>query len=157
MDPGRFLVDLSLEGLARRLRLLGFDVATLPGARLETLFEAAGRDGRTVLTTSARHPRRHARVRAVTVDRGDPVRAVRSLVAAYAPPGAPFSRCSVCNEPLGDGPGRRGTVPERVRASGTPLRHCPRCRRTYWHGTHVERLRAWLEVATGNPVPTDDR
>ena len=57
MAPARFVTDSSLDELARRLRFLGYDIVTLAGARLEELFVAGRRDGRTVLTLSARHPR----------------------------------------------------------------------------------------------------
>jgi len=154
MSPGRFVVDRSLEPLARRLRLLGFDVVTVPGARLEALFESARRDGRTVLTTSARHPGRWASVPAVTVAREDPDGAVRAIASLWAPSGPPFGRCSICNLPLGDGAGPDpARVPARVRTSGVPLRHCAGCGRVYWSGSHVDRLRRRLAAATGRPVP----
>lgn len=152
--PGRFVTDASLDLLARRLRLLGFDVVTLRGARLEALFEAARNDGRIVLTTSARHPRRHADVPAMSVARGDPASALRDLAATFAPAGAPFERCSVCNRPLVEAPaaGAPEAVPAPVRAAGGTLRHCPGCGRWYWHGSHVDRLREWLERALGRKL-----
>src|SRR5262245_19349889 len=50
--PTAFVTDSSLALVARRLRFLGYDVATHPGARLEELFAAAREQGRTVLTLS---------------------------------------------------------------------------------------------------------
>ncbi|HKQ59281.1 MAG TPA: Mut7-C RNAse domain-containing protein, partial [Candidatus Eisenbacteria bacterium] len=67
----RFVTDTSLEFLAHRLVFLGYDVTTIAGARLEDLFEAARREARTVLTLSARHPRRFVEVAAIVVPRGD--------------------------------------------------------------------------------------
>jgi uncharacterized protein len=154
VPPSRFVTDTSLELLARRLRMLGYDVASVPGARLEELFDAARRDGRTVLTLSARHPARFADVPALRVARGDPAAALRALAAAHEPAGLPFSRCPQCNTALQ----RRtafeasGEVPGRVLRRAPALTYCPQCGKWYWEGTHVARLRAWLEAALGRPL-----
>ena len=154
MPAARFVTDASLEFLARRLRFLGYDVITHRGARLEELFEVAARDGRTVLTLSARHPRRWAHVPAVRVARGDPREALRALVAEHEPAGPPFSRCPVCNSALRSRSGfeAQGEVPGRVLRGGGPLTYCPSCGRWYWAGTHVTRLGQWLEAALGRPL-----
>jgi hypothetical protein len=149
----RLMADTSLELLARRLRMLGFDVAGAGSAGLEQVFEAARRERRIVLKLSARHPRRFADVPAFTVSRDCRV-AVRAVAERYRPSGPPFSRCSICNGTLetraastaGD------EVPEAVRRSAETLDHCSGCGRWYWAGTHVRRMRAWLESALGRAV-----
>ena len=154
MTPTRFLTDSSLDFLGRRLRFLGYDVSTLRGARLEELFEAARREQRTVLTTSARHPRRYADVPAIVIARADPAAALRSIALAHAPAGAPFSRCPSCNAAL-----RRrhtleasGEVPGRVLRTSRWFSDCPSCGKWYWEGSHVVRLRGWLEGALGRSL-----
>src|SRR5512132_616801 len=127
MSAARLVTDASLEWLARRLRMLGYDVAALRGARLEELFEAARREGRTVMTLSARHPRRYADVPVVRVPRDDPAGAVRAIAAGLEPAGAPFTRCTACNTALQ----RRhpleasGEVPGRVLRAARGLAYCP--------------------------------
>jgi uncharacterized protein len=154
MNPARFVTDASLEFLAHRLVFLGYDVAVIRGARLEELFEAGRREGRAVLTLSSRHPRRFADVAAVVVARGDAGAALRAVVSVHQPAGVPFSRCAMCNSalqrrhPLE----ARGEVPGRVLRSAPVLLHCPVCGKWYWEGTHVARLRAWLEQALGHPL-----
>ncbi len=156
MPPARFVTDSSLEFLARRLRFLGYDVITLRGARLEEILERARAEGRTVLTLSARRPRRYADVPAIAVARGDPAAALRALAAAHEPAGDPFSRCGECNGALQ----RRhaveaaGEVPARVLRAAAWLSYCPQCGKWYWEGTHVARIRAWLERALGRPLGT---
>ena len=154
MPPARFVTAASLDYVARRLRFLGYDVVTHPGARLEELFEEAARDGRTVLTTSARHPKRWRQVEAVRVPGADPRAAVRAIAAAHEAAGPPFSRCPRCNQALH----RRtsfeaiGEVPGRVTRSGSPLTWCPACGQWYWHGSHTARLQKWLEDALERPL-----
>jgi uncharacterized protein with PIN domain len=147
MTPARFVTDSSLEFVARRLRFLGYDVASLRGARLEELFEAAEREGRILLSLSSRHPRRYGAVPALALRREDPEAAVREIATRFDPTGPPFSRCADCNAALQ----RRhpleaqGEVPGRVLRSARALSFCPHCGKWYWDGSHVARLREWLE------------
>ncbi len=154
MPPARFITDASLEFVARRLRFLGFDVATRPGARLEELFEAARLEGRTVLTLSTRHPRCFADVPAVVVPRGDAAQAVRALAAAHQPAGRPFSRCPACNTALQrrHAVEARGEVPGGVLRGAAMLQYCPTCGKWYWEGSHVARVREWLERALDRAI-----
>lgn len=154
MPPTRLLTDSALESLARRLRFLGYDVASLPGARLEDVLAVARRDGRTVLTLSTRRPRRWADVPVITVRRGDEAAAVRELAARCVPAGPPFSRCGACGDALERrlAVEARGEVPARVLRSASTLSHCLACGKWYWEGTHVARIREWLERALGRPL-----
>jgi len=154
MQPSRFVTDASLEFVARRLRALGFDVVGHRGARLEELFAAAANDGRTVLTLSARHPRRWATVPALVLPRGDAVAAVRAVFTSHAPAGRPFSRCLRCNEGLRPRSGFEavGEVPGRVLRGGGPFTWCPSCAQWYWPGSHRAKLVAWLEDVVGQKV-----
>ncbi len=150
----RFITDSSLDSLARRLRFLGHDVVTLPGARFEDVLAAARRGGRTVLTLSSRRPRRWADVPALTVARDDEAATVRALTERHPPADPPFSRCGICNERLESRLAieARGEVPGRVLRATRELRYCPGCGRWYWDGTHVRAIRAWLERALGRPL-----
>ena len=154
MSPTRFVTSASLDFVARRLRFLGYDVITHPGARLEELFEAAAREERTVLTTSTRHPTRWAQVPAVVVPRADAAGAVRSLADTHQPAGPPFSRCPRCNLALQ----RRtsfeaiGEVPGRVTRANPTLTWCPGCGQWFWEGTHTARLREWLSRTLGRAL-----
>jgi uncharacterized protein with PIN domain len=152
--PARFVTDTSLAFLARRLRFLGYDVRVIPGARLEELFDVARGEGRVVLTTSARHPRRWADVEMRTLPREDPRALVRDLVRDAEPAGPPFSRCPACNTALARRHPfeARGEVPGRVLRVAKGLTYCPSCAKWYWEGSHVARLRAWLEDALGRPL-----
>ncbi len=157
MPPARFVTDSSLDFVARRLRFLGFDVATLRGARLEELFEFARREGRTVLSSSTRHPRRFGAIPRLVVNRGAPEAAVRGIAAAHEPAGAPFSRCPACNVALQrrHPMEARGEIPGRVLRATRAVNYCPQCGKWYWEGTHVARLREWLERTLGRPLPAD--
>ncbi len=154
MTPDRFFTDSSLDFIARRLRFLGYDVTTVRGARLEELFELAAREGGIVLSRSVRHPRRWGATPQLTLDAAYAAAAVRAISERHVPAGAPFSRCPQCNvalqtrHPLE----ARGEIPGRVFRSVRTVSTCPHCGKWYWEGTHVARMRAWLEGALGRPL-----
>lgn len=153
--PTRFVTDSSLDLLARRLRFLGFDIVTHRGARLEELFDDAARTGRTVLTSSRRHPRRWADVAVVRVERGDVAAALRAVATHHAPATAAWTRCPRCNVALHARSAfeARGEVPGRVtRMRGVTFRSCPSCGQWYWSGSHVARMNTWLEQALGRGI-----
>ena len=154
MDPTLFVTDTSLAEVARRLRQLGFDVQSHRGARLEELFEIAAREGRTVLTRSARHPRRWAAVPVLRLDSGDAARSVREVAGAFTPSLGPLSRCTSCNTALRPRSAfeAHGEVPGRVARRGGPLSSCPSCGQWFWLGSHTARLREWFEAALGRPL-----
>jgi uncharacterized protein with PIN domain len=107
-----------------------------------------------VLTLSTRRPRRWADVPAIAVARGDEAGAVRMLAAGYEPAGAPFSRCAECNTALErrHAVEAQGEVPARARRASAFLHYCPGCGKWYWEGTHVQRIRDWLEQALRRPL-----
>jgi hypothetical protein len=154
MEEGRFAADTSLAAFARRLRVLGYDVLVVPGATLERLCAVAAADGRTVLTLSRRVPRACARTMRRVVVRGLEDDALRAI-AAECPPGTrAFGRCTHCNALLGP-PGSAAVIarapvppPAGVRVTG----QCPDCRRCYWHGSHVDRLRVRLGALLGREL-----
>jgi len=154
VNPARFVIDASLELLARRLRMLGHDVRSMRGARLEELLALAREEDRTLLTPSARHPKRFAGVRVLQVPREDPAGAVRQVAEHHEPAGPPFSRCPLCNtafqrrHPLE----ASGEVPGRVLRAAAALAYCPQCGKWYWDGSHVARVRSWLSDALGREV-----
>lgn len=151
LEPTRFVTDSSLEQLARRLRFLGFDVITHRGARLHELFEDAAREGRTVLTLSARRPALHAAVPVAVVPRDDLASAVRSIASKHQPATARWSRCPECNVALHARSTfeARGEVPGRITRANLPLAWCPSCGRWFWPGSHVARMERWFDEVLG--------
>jgi uncharacterized protein with PIN domain len=150
----RFATDTSLDALARRLRLLGHDVATFRGVTLEELFAIAAAEERTVLTLSPRHPRRFAAVNALRVPREDLRAGVRAVAELHAAAGGPFTRCALCNTALQARHSleARGEIPGRVLRRVRATLYCPMCGKWYWHGSHVDRMCAWLSETLGREI-----
>jgi uncharacterized protein with PIN domain len=148
-----------VEGLARRLRLAGYDCASPPEVCLtpQAILERARAEGRVLLTTSGgleALARPGEIVRLPEAPLGDWVRQVTARFPIdFA--GAAFSRCSRDNAPLDEVPWAEvaGELPPRVRQAGPrPVRRCPVCRRLYWPGSHLERIRRQFKGWTGREL-----
>ena len=153
MPPDRLVTDASLAHVARRLRLLGYDVDVHRGARLEELIDVARSDGRVVLTRSTRGAPKYPGLRIVTLS-GVLANDVQLVMRTFTPASAPLRRCTACNTPLQSRSAfeARGEVPGRVARAGGPLTFCPGCGRWFWVGSHVSRLREWTEERLGRQL-----
>lgn len=141
----RFVLDVNLGKLAKRLRLLGFDSLYRNDYRDAEVADIAAGDQRIVLTRDRRllHAKRIRHgywVRAVAVDsqveevlrRFDLYRAIR-----------PFARCLVCNGELA--PVAKQDILDclqpKTRLYYEEFHRCRECRRIYWAGSHVDDMR----------------
>lgn len=149
--PPRFVLDVHLGALARRLRLVGVDAAYRNDLDDDELIEQANAERR-VLLTKDRGLLRRRRLWLGAYVRGDlPDRQLADVLDRFAPPPAPWTRCTACNGPLVPVPKsevehllRPGT-----RRSYDAFARCLACGRVYWPGAHHERLEEIVRTATG--------
>ena len=137
-----------LSGIARWLRAAGYDTLTAPaGARDRALIDQAAAEGRIFVTRdrSATQIKTAAEVWVL------PAAGLEAEARALAERGvdwlhAPFTRCLVDNSVLAPADAEDlARMPEESRVLPGPHRVCPACRRVYWPGSHVRRMRAKLE------------
>jgi uncharacterized protein with PIN domain len=144
----RFVADAHLGGLARLLRMAGFDTLYRHDFADREVADLAARDGRIVLTRDrdllkqrvithgcyVRALKPESQFREI-VDRLDLARGLR-----------PFTRCMECNEPLHSVDKARvlDRLPPSVRERHQCFTTCDRCGRVYWPGSHWERMRRLL-------------
>jgi uncharacterized protein with PIN domain/sulfur carrier protein ThiS len=144
-DPDlRFLADAHLGGLARFLRMLGFDTLHRNAFDDAEIRRLANEEGRIVLTRDrellkCREIRRGCYVRALKPERQLEEVAARYGLAARA---KPFTLCLHCNLPLGSADRREVAhrVPETVLSTHESFSHCAGCDRVYWPGSHYQRM-----------------
>jgi hypothetical protein len=148
--PVRLLTDGMLGRLTRWLRLLGYDTIYAPDTDDAELLRRARAEDRVLLTADhALAARPGARTLLIQAqDLPGQLRQVRAELGP--PPGAEFSRCLVCNGQLAqiDKAALAGKLPPYVLARHDVFFRCPDCERIYWPGTHVERMRAMLGLAS---------
>ncbi|MFF5568297.1 Mut7-C RNAse domain-containing protein [Streptomyces sp. NPDC012623] len=148
--PLRFLLDVHLGTLARRLRLLGVDAAyeseDLGDPALATLSAA---ERRVMLSRDRGLLRRREIWAGAYIYSDRPDDQLRDVLARFAPALAPWTRCTACNGPLS--PADKETVQGRLE-HGTQrgydvFAQCAACERVYWRGAHHARLAAIVEDA----------
>lgn len=152
----RLLADRMLEGLARRLRLAGYDCA-MPAEVFRTpqaILEHARAAGRVLLSTSGRLDAMARPGELLLVPEGSLAAQVSIVIKSYPIDFEQFAftRCSRDNTPLEavDWERIREDLPPRVREAGlAPVRRCPSCGRLYWPGSHCARLRRQFQGWTG--------
>jgi uncharacterized protein len=150
-DGARFLLDVHLGSLARRLRLLGVDTAYGNDADDADLVEQAGRERRLLLTQDRRLLMRRALWAGAYVRGHGADAQLADVLDRFAPPLAPWTRCSACNGELADVP--KEQVADRLepgtRRCYDRFARCRSCGRVYWRGAHGRRLDAVVAGALG--------
>lgn len=133
-----------LKGLARWLRTAGHDVAMEPdGTPDRRLIERAIAERRILLTRDRQLLEIRGAADVVTLLEGHNLESLaaelnRKLDIDWLY--RPFSRCLLCNVPL---------IEDRLMPEDPPdieqVFVCPQCRRRYWQGGHVRRMRHRLQ------------
>lgn len=150
-DPPRFLLDVHLGALARRMRLLGLDTAYRNEADDPELVTESVAQQRVLLSQDRGLLRRSA-VRDGAYVRGSrPDVQLDDVLDRFRPALAPWTRCLSCNGLLQ--PVDKGLVLARLepgtRRSYDEFSQCPECGRVYWRGAHARRLQAVVDRARG--------
>jgi uncharacterized protein with PIN domain len=151
----RFEADAMLARLAAWLRILGFDTALETTLTDQALVRQAFREHRVILTRDRKLIDEWRVSGLYFVKETDPLAQLREVtryfdLAAHA---RPFTRCSRCNTvlELASREDVVGEVPPRTHASHSTFFRCRTCRRVYWSGAHVERMRQTLRDTLGPP------
>lgn len=148
--PLRFLLDVHLGTLARRLRLLGVDAAYESEDIGDPALAALSARERRVLLSRDRgllHRRELWAGAYVYSDRPDDQ--LRDVLERFAPPLAPWTRCTACNGRLRDAD--KDSVTDQLQhgtqRSYDVFAQCTACDRVYWRGAHHARLEAIVTEA----------
>ena len=148
-----FIADAHLGGLARLLRMAGFDTLYDNHYRDEEIAALASSTARVVLTRDRELLKRREVEQGAYLHAIRPDAQLRELSARLqlAPLARPFTRCLECNLLLR--PVAKSDVaerlPESVRLREDALTACDGCGRVFWQGSHHRRMLAMLEHAIG--------
>jgi uncharacterized protein with PIN domain len=149
LPAARFILDVHLGTLARRLRLVGVDAAYGNDLDDDVLIERANA-GRRVLLTQDRGLLRRRRLWLGAYVRGArPDDQLRDVLDRFGPPLAPWTRCTACNGLLA--PARKADVEPLLRPgtrrSYDAFSRCTGCGQVYWRGAHSRRLEDIVDSA----------
>ncbi|CAL9565638.1 hypothetical protein SUDANB15_04698 [Streptomyces sp. enrichment culture] len=148
--PLRFLLDVHLGTLARRLRLLGVDTAyEATDIGDPALAARSAAEKRVMLSRDRGLLRRRELWAGAFVYSTRPEEQLPYVLGRFRPELRPWTRCTACNGLL------RGATKEQVAdqlKGGTHRTYdvfaqCTECGRAYWKGAHHEQLEAIVERA----------
>jgi uncharacterized protein with PIN domain len=149
LASARFVLDVHLGTLARRLRLAGVDAAYVNDADDDALIEQANHDRRVLLTRDRGLLRRRALWLGAYVRGARPDDQFQDVLDRFRPPLAPWTRCPACNGPLF--PVAKEAVapvlPPGTRRTYQAFSRCRNCGQVYWHGAHSKRLEQIIDTA----------
>jgi uncharacterized protein with PIN domain len=146
-----FIADSHLGGLARLLRMAGFDTLYDNHFHDSDIQAIAAGQGRVVLTRDRELLKRRAIGHGCYVRALEPAAQLREVARRFglARTARPFSLCLHCNAPLRpvDKEAVRSRVPEMAWSRHDRFNTCDVCRRVFWAGTHWQRMRKLLQEA----------
>jgi uncharacterized protein with PIN domain len=145
----RFLLDVHLGALTRRLRLVGVDSAYSNDARDDALIAAANEQDRVLLTQDRGLLRRRSLRLGGYVRGARPDHQLRDVLERFAPPLAPWTICTACNGRLvaADKAEVEQVLQPGTRRTYDAFARCPACGQVYWRGAHAQRLEAVVAAA----------
>jgi uncharacterized protein with PIN domain len=145
----RFIADVHLGGLARLLRMCGFDTLHANHYGDDEIERISSAEGRIVLTRDRELLKRRG------ITHGCYVHALRSSEQLreildrldLARSARPFTLCLHCNFPLRpiDKAHVAAELPPTVRAHYERFSSCDACGRVFWEGSHWRRMRSMLD------------
>ena len=156
MSP-RFAADRMIGRLAKMLRLLGYDTVYIANLDPAGLAELARREDRVILTRGGTLKRYAGGARVFKIQSEYAPEQLREVVRHFSldTKAGLWTRCTVCNGAI------IAVAKERVRSAVEPQTfklyseffQCSNCGRTYWRGSHVERILktlSWI-LDSGSP------
>jgi uncharacterized protein len=150
-EAPRFLLDIHLGTLARRMRLLGLDTAyENPDIGDAALAARSAAERRVMLSRDRGLLRRRELFAGAFVYSHRPTEQLDDVLTRFAPTLAPWTRCTACNGELRrvEKAEMRGHLPVGTERTYDTFAQCVECGQAYWRGAHAERLDAIVEQAT---------
>jgi uncharacterized protein len=154
----KYLTDASLAGLAKWLRLLGFDTIVFPSIVGREMLNLACAEKRIVLTRRQDMLERQFRGELYiveSIDVGNQLKEVITRFSLILDKQKMFRICLQCNEKLFEVAKEEvhDLVPVYVFVTCSEYNKCPSCSRIYWAGTHLRNALQFLEKLSIYPHP----
>lgn len=142
----KFLIDFMLGGLAKELRLLGFDTLYSGPDVPTNLLTRARKENRVLVTRNSKLKGVEGVEFLSSEDMEEQLRVLFKRLNLKSKV-KPFSRCLLCNEELeeiekGDA---KGKVPFFVYRTAAAFSKCPKCGRIFWKGSHYQDMERRLK------------
>jgi len=142
----RFICDVMLGTLAKKLRMLGLDTLYHNNITEESLIAAALKENRIVLTRKTAFPISNKTVPVLFIFDNNPKNQLIQTVSHFKINKemiSPFSRCISCNNELSSlkKDFAEGKVADYVFNTTNTFTTCLSCEKIYWPGTHLQNMK----------------
>lgn len=149
----KFVLDVHLGKLARRMRLLGLDIDYKKERDDSELADISERENRILLTRDVQLLKRKNISRGIFVRNTDPHKQIVEILDRFDLWSVcnPYERCIKCNQKISTIPFKdnqsflKEKVPEGVLSWCTEFYICSSCEKVYWKGSHYQKLQTIIE------------
>jgi hypothetical protein len=146
----KFLADRTLGKLAKGLRMLGYDTLYYREEDIHQLIHLARQEDRIILTRNTKLALRRPKDRIITITEDHPSRQLKEVVqkgTLSLGEEKPYTRCLLCNDTINAIPREEaeGKVPDFIFSQQRDFYRCPKCRRIYWQGSHLNNMAKKVE------------
>jgi hypothetical protein len=150
-DP-KFVLDVHLGSLARYMRMGGFDALYRNNYSDKELVEISINERRTILTKDKEILKRNDVTHGYWVRNVTSEDQLKEVIKRFQLENqiVPFTRCIECNELLqtAEKSDVLAELPEKVKEWHDEFKKCPKCGRTYWKGSHYEKMHSFIDKLT---------
>ena len=149
LRDSRFILDVHLGTLAKKLRLLGFDCAFKNNYEDHQIVDIANQEKRIILTRDRGILKYNAVTHGYWVRCHRPDEQLREVMRRFQleKQVKPLSRCASCNGPLHSVD--KATLSDRLAAETLHIfnhfMECGDCHKLYWQGSHYDKICRWLD------------
>ncbi|MGV3741893.1 MAG: Mut7-C RNAse domain-containing protein [Burkholderiaceae bacterium] len=158
--PPMFLADAHLGGLARLLRMAGFDTLYDNAFHDDDIVHIAIDQERTILTRDRELLKRRAVYSGSYIRSLQPAEQMKEVITRFglAQLARPFTLCLHCNLPLApvDKAVVLNLLPPSVQEHQSSFSRCTCCKRVYWKGSHWQRMHAMLNAIVADVADPAD-
>ena len=140
----KFIADVMLGRLAKRMRLMGCDVYYACALTDNQIIRLSLEQDRIILTRDTGLVMRPLAAKHAFINSEQVQEQLEQILSAFPDEtqNIPFTRCSICNEPLIsiEKSEVKDRVPHYIYEGNISFLQCPRCARIYWRGTHIKKI-----------------
>lgn len=151
----RFIVDVNLGKLDRKLRLLGFDSVYRNDLKDDEIIEISLNEKRIILTRDIGILKCSKVTHGTWIRSDDPKIQLNEVIQRLQLKNLfkPFTRCSQCNGQLKRIGKEQLTnlIPKETLSYYRIFWECQGCQQIYWEGSHFDKINMWVEkIYSGN-------
>lgn len=152
ISPSRFMTDIHLGKLSKKMRLLGLDTLMADKSDDQEIISLSNAEQRMILTRDIGLLRNGKTMYGYWIRNTEPEKQAEELFERFELSDHinPFSRCMECNSTLQEVPLSevKKQVPPKVQEWKSDFYRCSGCGKVYWKGSHYQKLKERVEKLT---------